>query len=187
MDVSDAQWAVLEPHIPVPRRRPDGLGRPSRDPRDVLNGVLWVLRTGAPWNDMPARYPPSSTCHRRFQSWVRDGTLEKALRALAEDLKIRGKLNLQEAYVDGTHAGAKKGDPWWAAIAAATPPRSWQWQTATVFLFLQPSLLASVMKHRSSTSSSTNASSKRHQLDLSATKPTTRRRSANVSKRATLS
>lgn len=114
MDLSDAQWAVLEPLIPPVPRRPDGRGRPWRDPRDVVNGVLWVLRTGAPWNDLPSRYPPSSTCHRRFQTWVKDGTLVKALRALDEDLKARGKLDFEEAFVDGTHAGAKRGDPWWA-------------------------------------------------------------------------
>jgi transposase len=49
------------------KRRPDGRGRPWRDARAVLNGVLWVLRTGAPWHDLPDRYPPYHTCDRRFQ------------------------------------------------------------------------------------------------------------------------
>jgi transposase len=65
MDLTDAQWRRLEPLPPKPRRRPDGRGRPWRDPRDVLNGVLWVLRTGAPWHDLSDRYPPYETCHRR--------------------------------------------------------------------------------------------------------------------------
>ena len=47
MDLTDEQWEVLEPLIPVPARRADGKGRPWRDPRDVLNGILWVLRTAA--------------------------------------------------------------------------------------------------------------------------------------------
>jgi transposase len=181
MDLTDAQWAVLEPLIPVVPRRDDGRGRPWREPRDVVNGVLWVLRTGAPWNDMPSRYPPSSTCHRRFQAWVKDGTLVKALRALAEDLKKRGKIDLEEAYVDGTHAGAKRGDPWWAEIAAETPPRSWQWRTVTAFLFLSPSLLASVMSPRSSASSSTRASSAKSRNVSSATGRTTRSASTKSS------
>ena len=63
MDLTDAQWAVLEPLLPKPRRRPDGRGRPWRDPRDVLNGILWILKTGAPWHDLPDRYPPGA--HRR--------------------------------------------------------------------------------------------------------------------------
>ena len=52
MDLTDVQWAVLEPTF-RPRRRPDGRGRPWTDPRAVMNGVLWVLRTGAPWHDLP--------------------------------------------------------------------------------------------------------------------------------------
>lgn len=67
MDLTDEQWEVLEPLIPNPPRRADGRGRPWRDSRDVLNGILWVLRTGAPWHDLPERYPPYQTCHRRFQ------------------------------------------------------------------------------------------------------------------------
>lgn len=66
MDLTDEQWEILEPLIPHPPRRSDGKGRPRRDPRDVLNGILWILRTGAPWRDLPERYPPYQTCHRRF-------------------------------------------------------------------------------------------------------------------------
>ncbi len=76
MDITDAQWAIIEPLIPKPRRRKDGRGRPWREPRQVLGGILWVLRTGAPWKDLPERYPPYQTCHRRFQHWSRDGTLK---------------------------------------------------------------------------------------------------------------
>jgi transposase len=49
----------------------------------VLNGVFWVLGTGAQWRELPEKYPPYQTCHRRFQQWVRDGKLEEALRLLA--------------------------------------------------------------------------------------------------------
>jgi transposase len=54
MDLTDKQWALIEPLFET-KRRADGRGRPWRDPRDVLNGVLWVLRTGAPWKDLPDR------------------------------------------------------------------------------------------------------------------------------------
>jgi transposase len=57
MDLADAQWAVLEPLF-RPKRRVDGRGRPWQNTRAVLNGVLWVLRTGAPWHDLPDRYRP---------------------------------------------------------------------------------------------------------------------------------
>ena len=114
--------------------REDGRGRPWRDSRDVLNGILWILRTGAPWKDLPDRYPPYQTCHRRFQSWVQDGTLEKVLRAIAQDIRERGKLDPSEAFIDGTFAGAKKGGPASGKRSAARGPRSWQLQTAVVFL-----------------------------------------------------
>ncbi|RYF46904.1 MAG: transposase, partial [Cytophagaceae bacterium] len=65
--------------------------------RDVVNGVVWILRTGAPWKDMPRRYPPYQTCRRRFQRWCRNGTLERLLRGLAEDLYERDELDLTEA------------------------------------------------------------------------------------------
>jgi transposase len=58
MDLTDEQWEVLEPLIPAPPKREDGRGRPWRDPRDVLNGILWILRTRAPWKGLPERYPP---------------------------------------------------------------------------------------------------------------------------------
>jgi len=58
---------------------------------------------------MPEKYPPSQTCHRRFQSWVGDGRFVQALRLLARHLHERGKLNLDEAFVDATFASAKKG------------------------------------------------------------------------------
>jgi transposase len=77
-EVSDEQWALLEP-ILRSKRRPDGKGRPPKDPRAVLNGVLWILGTGAQWREMPPKYPPYQTCHRRFQQWVRSGALAKVL------------------------------------------------------------------------------------------------------------
>ena len=74
MDLTEAQWEKVKPLLAA-KRRSDGRGRPWRDARAVLNGVLWILRTGAPWHDLPDRYPPYQTCHRRFQQWQRDGTL----------------------------------------------------------------------------------------------------------------
>jgi len=53
MELTDAQWAIIMPPIPTPRRRKDRRGRLWREPRGVLGGILWVLRTGAPWKDLP--------------------------------------------------------------------------------------------------------------------------------------
>src|SRR5919107_4403307 len=110
-ELTDEQWAILAPLIPDPPRREDKRGRPWRDTREVMDGVLWILRSGARWQDLPGRFPPYQTCHRRFQQWVREGTLRKVLEALAEDLRTRGELDLSECFIDGTFVVAKKGTP----------------------------------------------------------------------------
>lgn len=133
MDLTDEQWAVISPLMSEPPRRADGRGRPWKPSRDVLNGVLWILRTGAQWHDLPDRYPPYQTCHRRYQAWVREGTWERVLTALAEDLKERGGLDLSECFIDGTFVAAKKGGTTWERPSGAKVRRSWQWQTALVF------------------------------------------------------
>jgi transposase len=148
MDLTNQQWARIASLLPDPPT--EGRGRPRRHPRDVLNGILWVLRTGAPWADMPGRYPPHQTCHRRFQEWVENGAFVRILHGLAEDLLERGGLDLREVFIDGSHAGAKKGDPSLAARDVGLRPRSWQWQTLAVFLFLSPSLLDLVTRQLSS-------------------------------------
>jgi len=61
----------------------------------VLNGILWVLGTGAQWRELPKKYPPNRTCHRRFQQWVREGNREGILRVLAEELQARGNCTLR--------------------------------------------------------------------------------------------
>ena len=53
MDLTNEQWRRIEPLVPPMQRKPGGRGRPPREPREVLNGILWVLRTGAPWKDLP--------------------------------------------------------------------------------------------------------------------------------------
>jgi len=108
-DLRDDQWEVLDTLIPKPKRRIDGRGRPWKSRRSVLNGILRVLRTGAPWADSPDRYPSYQTCHRRFQQWVRSGVMRGVLEALAADPKIRGALDVEEAFIDGSFAPAKKG------------------------------------------------------------------------------
>ena len=89
-ELTDEQWKLVEP-ILRPARREDNRGRPWHDTRAVLNGVLWILGSGAQWAEMPAKYPPYQTSHRRFQQWIREGKLVEALRLLAKQLHERGK------------------------------------------------------------------------------------------------
>ena len=95
-DVTDEHWEILEPFLPAPTHRADGRGRPWTDNRSVLNGILWVLRTGAPWADLPDRYPSYQTCHRRFQQWVRSGVLRGLLEILAQALHDQGYLDASQ-------------------------------------------------------------------------------------------
>src|SRR3989442_755781 len=99
-DLSDVQWEILDSLLPEPQRRKDGRGRPWKARRSILNGILWVLRTGAPWADLPERYPSFQTCHRRFQQWVRCGVMKGVLEALALEVKLRGHLDVEEAFID---------------------------------------------------------------------------------------
>src|SRR5499433_1047929 len=158
MDLTEAQWQVLKPLL-TPQRRPDGRGRPWRDARAVLNGILWVLRTGAPWHDLPDRYPPYQTCHRRFQQWQRDGTLTRLLHTLAEDLRDRGKLDLSETFIDASFSAAKKGALLSALRNAVKGAKSWR--LATGMVFLSPSTWPALhrMRSPSSTTRSPRASS----------------------------
>lgn len=132
-ELTDEQWALIaalfEKADEIQTR-----GRPPRSAREVMNGVLWILRSGARWQDLPERFPPYQTCHRRFQEWVRDGRLKKGLEILAQDLLERGKLDLSETFIDGTFVSAKKGASKLERPSGAKARSSWQWQTALVFL-----------------------------------------------------
>jgi transposase len=134
MDLAQEQWRLVAPLIPGTKWCPGSRGRPPCDFRAVLNGILWVLRTGAPWKDLPERYPSYQTCHRRFQQWQRAGAFERVLRALAEDLEKRGRIDLTESFIDGTFSGAKRGATRSARRSGAREARSWRSQTAMVFL-----------------------------------------------------
>ena len=108
MDPAAAQSEKLKPLLAL-KRRSGGRGRPWRDAQSVLNGVRSVLRTGVPWHDLPDRYTPDQTCHRRSQKWQRDGTQDQLWHALAEDLRAGGKLDLPETFIDASLSSAKKG------------------------------------------------------------------------------
>ena len=75
MDLTDKQWEILEPLIPTPPRREDGRGRPWRDPRDVLNGILWILRTGAPGRTSPNATHPTRLAIAASRDGSRKGFL----------------------------------------------------------------------------------------------------------------
>ncbi|WP_342373839.1 transposase [Myxococcus stipitatus] len=102
MDLTNEQWSLIEPLLPARKlRREDRPGRTPTPSRALWDGILWILRTGAQWSELPqGKYPPYKTVHRWFQGWVKDGTFHAVLRALALDLKERGGFDLEEGFVD---------------------------------------------------------------------------------------
>lgn len=145
MDLTAEQWRLVEPYLPKLVRRADGRGRPWCDNRAVLNGILWVLRTGARWRDLPPRYPSYQTCHRRFQQWARSGVLERILRLLLEHLRQHGQLDLSECFIDATFVPAKKGVVPLAIPVRAKGQKLWPWLTVMVF---QSPVTQAVLNHR---------------------------------------
>lgn len=113
-ELTDEQWARLAPQLPR-----SGRGGQWRDHRQVLNGILWILHTGAPWRDLPARYGPWQTAYDRFNRWRRDGTWDRLADALLAALAAARRLDWDVACLDSTTirasraaaGGGKKGGP----------------------------------------------------------------------------
>jgi len=129
--LSDEQWKKIEPLLPQSSRR----GRPWADNRRVLEGILWVLKTGARWRDLPPEYPSPSTCWRRLQLWEEQDVWLDVWRQFLAELDARGRLDWSESFVDGSFAPAKKGATASAKPSAARARSGWWWSTAKVFLW----------------------------------------------------
>ena len=111
--LTDEQWARLEPHLPKHPPAPKG-GRPWVNDRECLEGILWLLRAGARWRDIPSDLPSGSTCWRRLQVWAGEGILEEIQALLIEELDERGAVDFDELFADATFIRAKKGAMTWA-------------------------------------------------------------------------
>jgi transposase len=113
-ELSDRQWARIEPLLPH-RTHHDKPGHPFHDHRPILNGILWILHTGAPWRDLPERYGPWETVYSRFNRWRRDGTWTRIVTSLLDELDDDGRIDPDLWCIDGSvirasraAAGAKK-------------------------------------------------------------------------------
>ncbi len=112
-ELTDDQWSRLAPLLP-PQRPPTG--KPNRDHRTIVNGMLWRLRTGAPWRDLPERYGPWETVYSRFRRWRQAGIWDRVLAEVQAEGDAAGTLDWHLHFVDGSTvrahqhaAGAKKG------------------------------------------------------------------------------
>jgi transposase len=126
-ELTDDQWARLAPLLPPLK---PWSGRSNLDHRQMLNGILWIGKTGAPWRDLPEAYGKWQTVYSRFRRWQRAGIWERILHELQAEADARGELDWSLHFVDGTvvrahqhAAGAKKGatKPLDAARAASVP------------------------------------------------------------------
>jgi transposase len=110
--LTDEQWERIAPHLPEHAPSPKG-GRPRADDRECLEGILWLLRAGARWRDIPLDLPSGSTCWRRLQEWSGEGVLEDIHALLIEELGEQGALDFEELLADATFIRVKKGVPRW--------------------------------------------------------------------------
>src|SRR5437773_5860673 len=106
--LTDEHWERIRHHLPTAPPSPKG-GRPRADDRACLEGILWLLRTGARWQDIPVDLPSGSTCWRRLQEWAGEEALQEIQAALVEELGELGQLDLEELLADATFIRAKKG------------------------------------------------------------------------------
>ena len=147
--LTEEQWILIADLFPTPEITRLG-GRPRVESRRCLEGVLWVLRSGARWKDLPTRFPSSATCWRRLKEWTESGTFEQAWARLLGKLDGLRHLHWDEALADGTFSPAKKGAPRSARPSAAREPRSCSWSTAKERLWLSKPPVPARRKSRGS-------------------------------------
>jgi transposase len=114
-ELTGVAWQRLAPLLPPQR---PAIGRPARDHRMIINALLWLAKTGAPWRDLPDRYGPWRTVATRFYRWTRSGLWQRILSELQREGDAAGRLDWSVHMVDGTSirahrhaAGAKGGRP----------------------------------------------------------------------------
>jgi transposase len=114
-ELTPTQWAALRPLLAelAPPKPPTG--RPNGSHRRIINGILWKLKTGAPWRDLPTRYGPWSTVYSRFWRWQRAGLWDRLFAAVQQQEDAAGHLDWTVHFVDGSvirahqHAAGAKG------------------------------------------------------------------------------
>jgi transposase len=111
-ELTNEQWEKIKPLLPPQK---PCTGRPNKSHRRIINGMLWIARTGAPWRDLPSRYGSWHTVSSRFYRWCRAGIWSKVLAQLQTQADVEGQLDWDKHFVDGSivrahqhAAGAKK-------------------------------------------------------------------------------
>lgn len=103
-ELSDNEWELIKDLFPKPKKR----GRPPRDTRQLLNGMFWIMRTGAPWRDLPERFGPWQTVYDRFNRWRKDGTFDRIVLTLQTRMQARGRIDWDLFCIDGSSIRASR-------------------------------------------------------------------------------
>jgi transposase len=112
-ELTEHQWSKIAPLLPSHKHKKRG--RPAKDHRDLLNAILWVLRTGAPWRDLPERYGPWQTAASRFYRWQKMGVWQRVLEELQKEKDRSREVEWEIHFLDSTsvrahqHAAGAKG------------------------------------------------------------------------------
>jgi transposase len=114
-ELSKEQYELIEDLLPMNGNR----GGQWKNHRELLNGMFWVLYSGAQWREMPERYGSWKTVYDRFRRWSRDGTIEKMLSRLHLRLDENGYIDMSEAFIDSTIIRASRS-------AAGAKKKSWE-------------------------------------------------------------
>lgn len=107
-ELTDQEWEHIAPLLP-----PEITGKPGRPPKDnrlMLNAMVWLARSGAPWRDLPERFGPWESVYSRFRKWVDNGILEEIFKKLSLESELE-ELSLDATIIQAHQhsAGAKKG------------------------------------------------------------------------------
>jgi len=118
-DLTDEQWALVEPLLPPQKPK---TGRPARNHREVLNGILWIAHTGAPWRDLPERYGPWQTVYSRLRHWSREGIWQRVFETLLAEAERRQDLDWNLHHIDSTVIRAHQHAAGAQKKGTSTPP-----------------------------------------------------------------
>lgn len=120
-ELTDEQWELVAPLIPRSKAK---TGRPAKDPRLMLNGIFWILGTGAPWRDLPERFGSCKTVHRYFSQWRRTGVFARMVEALQVKLDANGQVDWELWCVDGASVRASRAAAGAGKKVSSTTPTS---------------------------------------------------------------
>ena len=129
-ELTDEQWALVARHFQRRKRR---TGRPGREPRVLLNGVMWILATGSAWRDLPERFGPWQTVYHHFRDWRRRGGFARVIEDLQTKLDQNGLIDWDLWCVDGASVRASRaaaGADKKASAATRTSPKTTLWAAA---------------------------------------------------------